>query len=72
MVPINNAAQQIGKESENEQELNTPTKRDECPNCRNKMPIIQLACKRCKLCIECTNHTICKITEPDYIKNLPK
>ena len=72
MVPINNVAQQIGKERGGEQELNAPKKRDECPNCRTKRPVIQLACKRCKLCIECMNHTVCKSTEPDYIENLPR
>ena len=72
MVPTNNVAQQIGKESEKEQGLNTLTKPDECPNCRSKRPIIQLACKRCKFCIECTNNTICKNTKPDYTEHLSK
>ena len=72
MIPTNNVAQQVGKESENKQAPNTPTKRDECPICGNKRPTIQLACKRCKLCIECTSHTICKSEKPDYIESLPK
>ena len=52
----NKTAQQVGRENDNNEDVQRNNK--ECPNCKNKRPVIQLACDKCKICIECTNHTI--------------
>jgi hypothetical protein len=70
IVPFNEMAQQVGKERENKED--DQEKSEECPNCKSERPIIQLACNKCKMCIECTNHTICKYITEKYAESLPK